>query len=268
MPTLRKVILVTICVIALLSLSVAENIPKVKAATPEYSINNHLAKTVPVIDGNWTTNDEWTDAEERELIGTRKVYFRLKHAFSGGTSYEYILIDFVSDFTDDAGDLWQLCFDAHDDNSTSPQRDDCRIIQYGHILSGVHVYKGDGTGWVETSNYAWDTDLMISNNMSTSPHLAALHWIVEFKINATWLDLHDNYALRVAAMDAHGGGNQAWPGSTINIPNDWGQTITKFVTIPEFQSILAVLMMLMTLVVTLCLPRRCFSARRSTPEAS
>jgi len=208
------------------------------AAKPGYSINNYRAITIPIIDGNWTTADEWTDAEERELDGSLTVYFRLKYKLISGTSFQFILIDFLNDTTDDSGDGWMICIDAHHDGGSSPQLDDYRISVSGHGISGLHVYNGTGSGWVETTDYNWGTDLVIVNNINPSPHLSTPHWICEFQINATWLDLLNDYTIRVAASDASGGGNQVWPDSTSSRPDDWGQTITKFEEIPEFSSLL------------------------------
>ena len=248
----------TLCVIAFCSFAVLATSLKVRAAKPGYSINNYLAITVPTMDGNWTSANEWTDAEERELDGTLTVYFRLKYAWSGSTVYQYILVDFLNDTTDDAGDVWSLCFDAHHDNASSPQTDDYKIDLEGHSFSGLYVYKGTGSGWVATTSYNWGSDLLIMNNINPSPHLSTPHWIVEFKINSTWLSLLNNYDLRVATYDASSApGAQTWPYSTSNVPNDWGLTITKFVPIPEFPSaIILPLFMLATLLAVIAYRRK------------
>jgi len=256
---------VTLCVIAFCSFAVLATSLKVRAAKPGYSINNYLAITVPTIEGRWTNSTEWTDAEERELDGTLTVYFRLKYAWSGSTVYQYILVDFLNDTTDDAGDSWSLCFDAHHDDGGSPQTDDYRISVIGHSFSGLHVYKGTGSGWAETSDYTWVSDLAIVNDINPSPHLSTPHWIAEFRINSTWLSLLNNFDLRVTAYDESGGGNQVWPDSTSNVPNDWGETITKFTTIPEFPSaIILPLFMLATLLAVIAYRRKRTTLRLAT----
>ncbi|MDH5482044.1 MAG: hypothetical protein OEY22_04080 [Candidatus Bathyarchaeota archaeon] len=80
-----------------------------------YEIDSYIAIEVPVIDGNWTTADEWTDAEEAELDGSLTVYFRLKYAQEDSTFYQYILIDFLNDTTNNATDGFSICIDSHHD---------------------------------------------------------------------------------------------------------------------------------------------------------
>jgi hypothetical protein len=239
-----KLTLAVFLLIALTLLSPALLKATVSAAKPGYTINNYIATTVPTIDGNWTTPDEWTDAEERELDGSLTVYFSLKYKLVSGTSYNYVLIDFLNDTTDDSSDGWMICIDAHHDGGSTPQTDDYRISLTGHSFSGLHVYKGDGSSWVETTDFNWGTDLAIVNGINPSPHLSTPHWICEFKINATWCDLLNDYTIRVAASDASGGGNQVWPDSTSSVPDDWGQTVTKFEVIPEFSSLLIPLVLM------------------------
>lgn len=119
-----------------------------------------------------------------------------------------------------------ICIDAHHDGGTTPQLDDYQISLIGHSISGLQVRKGAGLEWNETTDFNWGADLVIVNNISPSPHLSTPHWVCEFQINATWCDLLNDYAIRVSAYDASGGGNQVWPNSTSGVPDDWGQTIT------------------------------------------
>lgn len=145
-----------------------------------------------------------------------------------------------------------ICIDAHHDGGTTPQLDDYQISLIGHSISGLQVRKGAGLEWNETTDFNWGTDLVIVNNISPSPHLSTPHWVCEFQINATWCDLLNDYAIRVSAYDASGGGNQVWPNSTSGIPDDWGQTITIFGEIPEF-SPLAIPLVLMTTTLSIAL---------------
>jgi hypothetical protein len=252
---MRKLAFMIVLLIALASVSPAVLKATVSAAKPGYTINNYIAINVPTIDGNWTTN-EWEDAEERELDGSLTVYFRLKYKLVSGTSYNYVLIDFLNDTTDDSSDGWSVYIDAHHDGGSTPQSDDYRISLTGHTFPGLHVYKGNGTGWVETTDFNWGPDLAIVNGINPSPHLSTPHWICEFKINATWCNLLNDYTIRVAAYDASGGGNQVWPDSYGNVPDDWGQTITQFTTIPEFSSLLIPLMLMATTAVALLACKR------------
>ena len=263
---MKKLISVTFLVIALCSFSMIMTIRNVEAAKPGYNINNYRLISTPVIDGNWTTADEWTDAEEKELDGSLTVYFRIKWGSVDSTVYQYILVDFINDTTDNATDAFSICIDGHHDDGSSPQTDDYRIDLVGHSFSGLHVYQGNGTGWEEISTYHWGTDLVIVNDISRSPASSTPHWIAEFKINSTWTDLLNNFCIRVAAYDASGGGNQVWPDSTSSVPNDWGATTTKFTQIPEFPSIILVLLMLIALTPTIYYFKKRFSAIKNIAQ--
>ncbi len=208
---------------------------QISAYKPGYEIDNYVAIEIPTIDGNWTTADEWTDAEEAQLDGGLTVYFRLKYAQEDSTFFQYILIDFLNDTTDDPSDGFSLCFDAHHDGGTAPQTDDYMISLQGHGISGLHVYQGNGVDWTEIFDYSLGKDLVIVNNINPSPASSTPHWIAEFKVNSTWLSLLNDYWLRVAAFDdSSGAGNNVWPSSYAGTPDDWGLTVTKFTQIPEF----------------------------------
>lgn len=264
---MKRSALVILCVVALLAVGLLVKAGDVAAYKPGYEINNYIAITVPTIEGEWTTPDEWTDAEERELDGSLTVYFRLKYAWSDSTVYQYILIDFVNDTTNDAEDEFSVYFDAHHDGGTSPQPDDFKIVLVGHSFSGLHVYQGDGAGWTETTDFDWPSDLVIVNGINPSPASSTPHWIAEFRVNSTWLDLLNNYWLRVAAYDASGGGNQVWPDSYGGTPDDWGLTITKFTQIPEFPSLAPLLIMLVALsAIMYYLKKHIPNFKRSTPR--
>ncbi len=265
---MKKLILVAFLVIALCSFSMIITIRNVDAAKPGYNINNYLRITTPVIDGNWTTADEWTDAEEKKLDGSLTVYFRIKWGTVDSTVYNYILVDFVNDTTDDSEDGFSICIDGHHDDGTSPQTDDYRIDLIGHSISGLRVYQGNGTGWEEITTYNWGSDLVIVNNINPSPTSSTPHWIAEIKINSTWAHLLNNFCLRVAAYDASSAaGNQAWPGaSTVYVPNDWGATTTMFTQIPEFPSIMLVLIMLIALTPTIYYFKKRFSTKKTITQ--
>lgn len=238
----------TLLILVTLSLGFIMKTNNVSAYKPGYNIDSYVAMTEPVLDGNWTTADEWIDAEERELDGSMVVYFRLKYAWENSTVFQYIIIDSPNDTTDDSNDRVSLCFDSQHDGGTAPKPDDYMISVQGHSIADLHVYQGDGVGWSEIFDYDLGTDLVIVSSLNSSPASSTPHWVTEFKINSTWLGLLNGYWLRVAAYDDSGGaGNQVWPESYSGIPDDWGLTTTKFTNIPEYPHVILILKLLIVL---------------------
>ncbi|MEM2130864.1 MAG: hypothetical protein QXZ70_09730 [Candidatus Bathyarchaeia archaeon] len=238
---MRKPIL--ILVLAVLVIYSTVLLVTVKGAYPGYTINNYRAITVPTMDGNWSPVDEWADAEEKELDGSLTVYFRIKWKLESGKSFNYVLIDFVNDTTYDAGDKWSICIDAQHDGGSSPQPDDYEIILTGHSISGIEVFRGNGSGWTKITDYDLGADFAIVNSLSSSPHLSTQHWVCEIMLNATYFDLLNNFCVRITAYDASSvASNQCWPGPSYDfVPDDWGETITVFENIPEFPPAIALM---------------------------
>lgn len=236
---MKKILATAFCLITICAISVMVTRKAASASASGYNINNYLAMHVPAIEGNWTPADEWTDAEQKQLDGSLTAYFRLKWTPANSTAglpvYNYLLIDFLNDTTDDAADEFGICIDAHHNGGTSPQTDDYMIKVIGHSFSGFHVYQGNGTGWNEITSYHWPDDVVVVNDINPSPNLNTPHWIAEFRFNASWMGLLNNFNIRVAAYDASSvAGNNVWPNSVSADPSGWGTTTTNFTQIPEF----------------------------------
>jgi hypothetical protein len=229
------------------------NIVTVKAYKAGYEVQNYMG-TAPTMDGKWTTNDEWTDAFE---CASPSFTFRLKYVSNYPTSVnEYYLIEFFSDNTNDADDYWQICYEAPTAvggtpiGGTTPQTDCLRIDFKGHSQTGLTVYKGTGTGWSQTTDYTWPTDIQIVDSIDTSPGHGTPHWIVEIMIEHMHFGIGTPQWIRVAAYDASSGaGVQAWPDtSSVNVPNDWGLSNVLMTIIPESLNI-GVMVLLSSVVV-------------------
>jgi hypothetical protein len=242
---MKRTILVAFCIIVLCSMALLANTETVKAYKAGYITDDYIATITPTMDGQWTTTDEWTDAQEVHLEGSLNAIFRLKYNTAPDYSWinQYYLIEFFDDNTNDAGDYWQMCyasaatFYGDPTGGTTPQTDCLRIDFVGHSQAGLTIYKGTGTGWSVFTGYTWPDNIQIVDSISASPSNSAPHWIVEIKIqhSYTGFGIQPNFWIRVAAYDAtnSAAGAQAWPASSVDVPNDWGLMNALQTVIPE-----------------------------------
>lgn len=217
--------------IVLCSLCLLINTVTIKASYPGYSHMTYYLQNAVTLDGNWTSDTEWTDGLQTSF-GTNAV-FRSKWflvSFDPIIVNQYILIEILNDNTNDTGDYWQLCFDGDESGGTAPQVGDRRIDIVGHTT--LIAYQGNGTGWT-----AWDPGATFQwkNSISTSPTSSAPHWICEIIISKVDFGIGPDYWLRVAVYDASNAaaGVQAWPPTSRDVPNDWGDIPYSMEPIPE-----------------------------------
>jgi hypothetical protein len=249
----KKTFFAAFCIIALCSLALVMKTGTVMAQQEGYEVNDYVAITDVTMDGNWTTPDEWTDAEEKQLDGDLNVTFRLKYT----TGYpdwvnQYYLIEFFDDTTNDAEDYWQICYAASPElygtpiGGTTPQTDCLRFDFVGHDdATGFTLYKGDGTAWVESTDYTWPTDVEIAESFGTSPLSDTPHWIAEIKIEHIIFAIQPEFWIRVAAYDTSNAdaGVQAWPDSSVDVPDEWGLMNAIQEPIPEALTIGAMVLL-------------------------
>lgn len=195
------------------------------------------------MDGNWTTINEWNDADVRQLNGSLNAAFRLKYVSDPDLTWvnQYYLIEFFDDTTNDTGDYWQICYAAATTLYGTPiggdaPQTDCLMINFtGHSQAGLALYKGDGSGWVAFTDYTWPTDIQIVDSISASPSNSTPHWIAEIKIEHIHFSINPEFWIYVAAYDANNSaaGVQSWPLGSSDVPNDWGLMNAPGTTIPE-----------------------------------
>lgn len=241
---MKRVVLVVFCIIALCSLGLVMKTGTVSAPyQPGYEVNDYVAITTPIMDGNWTTTDEWNDTDVRQLNGSLNAAFRLKYV-SVGTPYptaiyQYYLIEFFDDNTTDADDYWQICYAAATSYGGTPiggdaPQTDCLMINFtGH--SGLALYKGNGTVWETFTNYTEPDDIETVDTISASPSNSTPHWIAEIKIEHVHFSMNPEFWIYVAAYDANNtaAGVQSWPPGSSDVPDDWGLMNVMTGPIPE-----------------------------------
>ena len=127
---MKKVLFTAVCILALCSLLVI-NTGNVKAAEPGYERIDYNPDDVPlVIDGKWTTNDEWTLKGENTTIGTNATFKSVWETIDPNPPYvisDTFLVEFFTDNTNDTDDYWQMCIDGDQSGGTVPQTGDYRI---------------------------------------------------------------------------------------------------------------------------------------------
>jgi hypothetical protein len=232
-----------------------------------YETTNYLAIEEPVEDGTWTTDNEWDDAMTPPNLPDT-FHWREKWTYPDDI-YEHFLIEFFTDDTDDAGDYFQICIDHLADGGSAPQSDDIRIDWVGHNVSGLTLYQGNGTGWVEFTGYTWDADIFAAESLSSSPLNSDPHWIIELWMDrsAPHFDVEGaGYApcIRFAAYDESTDTIVAWPPTSQDVPDDWGLEIGVMENIPESLTFVTAVLLSSVAVVVSCH----FLRRRSKTEKS
>jgi len=194
-------------------------------------------------DGKWTSSGEWAAAPWKDLSG--QAQFRGVVDIAGPT-YQYNLIDFFSDTTNDVGDYWQICLaNVGEPGPSAPDSSCYRIELVGHTT--VKVYQGNGTGWSLLASPP--TGFAIKDSLSTSPLQSTPHWTCEFQWDKDALTgIIPPLGIRVACYDASNAaaGEQAWPPNTVssvNNPSQWGSISGYVDAIPEGVSFGAILLL-------------------------
>jgi hypothetical protein len=250
----KRVLLAAFCILTLCSLLVMAA-GTVKAYQEGYEVTDYQLITTPTLDGQWTTDEEWTDTDEEQLEGDLDAIFRLK--FEGGgypdAINQYFLIEIFNDTTDDAGDYWQMCYayattlQEDPTGGTTPQTDCLKFEFMGHdnASSGLTIYQGDGSGWVAGPAYTWPNDIEVVSSISASPLDSNPHWIFEIKIEHIHFAIQPNFWIYVAVHDdSNATAVQSWPTGSSDVPDDWGSMIASNDPIPEALTVGVVVLLL------------------------
>ncbi len=201
------------------------------AYAQDYTRISYYNQVLPTIDGEWTSEDEWTDGEVTVISEDAK--FTSTWIYSDSV-YTHWLVEFFNDTTDDPEDIWQFCIDGDQSGGAAPQTGDFKFEIVGH--TDLTWYEGDGTGWTEAA--LDESEIEWANSLSESPTNSTPHWILEFIIdkNAGTVLMGILWNFRVAVYDSSNSdaGVLAWPpGSDADIPDGWGEENYSSEAIPE-----------------------------------
>jgi hypothetical protein len=217
---------------------------------------SYMAAVPPTVDGEWTSEDEWTDTGAT-TIGEDAVC-RSTWEYTDSVYTEW-LVEFFSDTTNDAEDYWEFCIDGDQSRGSAPQTGDYKFVITGH--TDLVWYEGDGSGWTEVELDA--SEIEWANSLSESPTNSTAHWILEFVIdkNAGSVQMGQQWNLRVAVYDASNpdAGVLAWPPeSDANVPDTWGIEDYTMEPIPEGLSfgVMALLSSVAVIATTVVLRKR------------
>jgi hypothetical protein len=200
------------------------NVGTTKAGNPDYSLVEYSDGTPATIDGEWTTDDEWTDAPITEMSDNANFGYNV---YPNDWIMQWI-VEIFDDDTDDAGDYWQICIDDLNNGVSTPQSGDYRVDIVGH--TNLVFYEGNGQGWDEITPDSGEIEW--ADSIDGSPTNTNPHWILELAILKT-IRIATNApptGMRVAYYDASNSaaGVQAWPpDSDRDIPDEWG-VISEF----------------------------------------
>ena len=134
-----------------------------------------------IIDGKWTTSNEWINSSEESFIfvnGTGTAYLR----FLNDDDYVYVLVDFITYNDTKTGDSCMIVFDTKNDDGNLIKSDDLAVLIRWNTPTQIHraIQWGGWTGSWELlpSDFEVDSSTDSENNLySPDPHL-----IFEFKI--------------------------------------------------------------------------------------
>jgi hypothetical protein len=212
---------------ALCSLLLVVYTEMVSASNPAYPTTIYSG-SASTINGYWDTRTEWSDAAAPPGLPANLV-FRNKYTvvFSGGLKiYEWYLIEFFGDNTNDAGDYVQICYDSNATGNAAPKATDLRIDIVGHSGT-LNTYIGTGTGWTAATL----NDTAVAQSLNVSRLNSNPHWITEFRIEKQANGLQMNNAIRVAVYDASNpsAGVVAYPPtSEQDVPNSYSLNNAAF----------------------------------------
>jgi len=232
---MKKEKIIVITMLSVLTLTLAGTIT---AYDDSYTIIDYMCSAPPVIDGQFTSDDEWI-ASAGVPFGANGI-FRNQWLFSTSV-FENQLIE-TADDTNDAGDYWEICYDGNANGGAAPQADDFRVVVQGHgEAATVTWYQGSGSGWTEITGPS-SASFSQAQSLSTSAVISEPHYILELTIDKQSTELggaqilDQRYAIRFAYYDAHAGGHglQVWPPeSNRDAPNGWGYVDYLMIVNPE-----------------------------------
>ncbi len=218
---MRKSIATIFCAILLCSLLLITLGPSIGTAQDVYERFSCSTQVIPTIDGNWTSEDEWTDGQGT-WIGT-DVAFTSTWDMADDVLTRWI-VEFFSDTTDDSEDYWQFCIDGDQSGGSSPQPSDYKFEIKGHTT--LEWYTGGVNEWTGPVSLD-ESEIEWASSFSASPTNSTPHWILEFQIgkNTGTVQMGILWNFRVAAFDASNteAGVLAWPPtSDPDVPDSWG----------------------------------------------
>lgn len=243
-------------VIFLITIFSALVIPSVSALESNGVIMTPFSESPPVIDGRWSTPDEWEDASETSTTnGPDQIYMRIKH----DRDFIYVMVDAVTEPLVTAYSKYgvQLLFDTNNDAGPVRGSDDLRfpifvVYQDGREanISGTDatslntIDTGDGSGGYRDVTSPSNYQKRLAFSSTNDPYEPGRdHMITEYKIPLSFLHKNDRYGFGLYYWYGNTQESNAntpqktvvWPsGLDRNSPNTYGtlQAMQNTITTP------------------------------------
>ncbi len=180
-----------------------------KALSTNGCIEIPFSARTPTIDGKWTQQNEWSDAKEITLKREEQnhtVYIFIKH----NTTHLFVLIDFLTDFTQSSYDKAGICLDTNENGGQLPEPDDYLFSLCGTVY-GVplppEIYRGTGHGenledaWIPHQIYNCQGKIGFTGE--NDPYENEKHRIYEFQINLKFFPETNHYGVYIFVCDYH-----------------------------------------------------------------
>jgi hypothetical protein len=228
---MKRNVSIALTLATLCGLIIPTIIAAASASAPGYAHTTYSLANAVTLDGQWS-GTEWADTDVTSIGGTTAM-FRSKWYLASMdpiTVSQYIVVEILNDNTNDTNDYYQFCFDGDESGGATPQAGDIRIDIIGH--RNMTAYNGNGASWAPVSapsTFQW------RDSISTSPTSSTPHWICEIMIDKVSFGIGADYWLRIAVNDASNSaaGVRAWPPTSRDVPNDWGDIPYSSETTPE-----------------------------------
>ena len=206
-------------------LAVIITIPSASALEENGVIEMPFTDNPPVIDGKWTTMDEWKDASHTSIGSAgNNIIILVKH----DRNYLYIMADAIRDFSNEAMILFYV-FDTNNNGGLIPDSEDVMISAFSG--KKINYYKwmyneADPQGGWWGGEYAPGSISGLSLSAANDPFESTIpHKIVETKIPISYLNKNDKYGFGVGYVKA-----SAIAASKTPIPDDaiiWPETVDR-----------------------------------------
>ena len=214
---LKKIVSIAFCILLICSLTLT--IGTVMALNYDYAWPENWAGAA-VIDGTWTTTEEWVIGRPW-YIGTdqKGMWIMQANADSGGYWPEYV-VEFA-DGTQDPGDIIRVCMcqGSQDGEATAPGISSVKVEIQG--LTTKKVFDGTGSGWTDSGSAS--AALAVAT-IGTTAHDSAPHVIAEFQIQKEmWGMGAPELGVHIGCYDASTDNWVNWPPeSSADNPSTWG----------------------------------------------
>jgi len=180
-----------------------------------------------IIDGRWTHQDEWTDAEVIRMqmmtrMGSMMQFpnpggFRVKHE----RDFIYVMIEVMGDGRMDDDDMGCVALDINHSGGSAPQQQHLRFCVQMMGQGGYRAFMNQGTG------NGWSGEMpsaaMLAASMGSSSTQASAHMMYEFGIPRSMLGQSPIMGAHMAAYDKGSDRWVVWPSTTdMNSPRMMG----------------------------------------------